>query len=195
LGLVHTAVSALEEGLEVAKIGRALIESWHDRIRRRLSLEACLRNIGIREFASTLLTAVVGPESCVFSQLGDGAIVIGGPSGYQPVFWPQSGEYASTTFFLTGDDYQEHLQVVESSEPPDTLAMFTDGLQHLALHFASRSAHGPFFAPMFTALRTAGNPEDLGDPLRQFLASPSVCDRTDDDKTLLLATRLALQLP
>ncbi|MGL4552961.1 MAG: PP2C family serine/threonine-protein phosphatase, partial [Gemmataceae bacterium] len=63
-----------------------------------------------------------------------------------------------------------------------------DGLQGLALHYATRTAHGPFFAPLFRALRGA-DPEELGDPMRAFLESPRVNGRTDDDKTLILAAR------
>jgi hypothetical protein len=59
----------------------------------------------------------------------------------------------------------------------------------LALSYASKSAHQPFFARMFAALRKVGDREDLVVPLRQFLDSPAVNDRTDDDKTLVLATR------
>ena len=68
-------------------------------------------------------------------------------------------------------------------------ALLTDGLQLLALNFAKRSAHTAFFAPFFTTLRAAPEPTDLVVDLRAFLDSSSVNSRTDDDKTLLLATR------
>jgi hypothetical protein len=83
----------------------------------------------------------------------------------------------------------EQVLEVRCGEPVDELALFTDGLQMLALHFASRSAHRPFFEPLFTTLREAANPEALGGPLREFLDSPAVNERTEDDKTLVLAIR------
>jgi hypothetical protein len=154
-----------------------------------LSLEACLRGLDLGDFASTLLTAIVGREATVFSQIGDGAIVFNDGSGYQTAVWPQSGEYVNTTYFLTGADWTERLGFRSVSGVVEELALLTDGLQPLALHYASRSVHAPFFDPMLAALRQAPCPEGLEGPLRLFLASPSVNDRTDDDKTLMLATR------
>ena len=45
---------------------------------------------------------------------------------------------------------------------------------------------------MFARLRreSAGEPEGLREELRAFLGSAPVNQRTDDDKTLVLATRL-----
>jgi len=70
------------------------------------------------------------------------------------------------------------------------VALLTDGLQMLALNFAARKPHAPFFEPLFTALRGAVSPDDLVVPLRAFLDSDAVNSRTDDDKTLVLATRV-----
>ena len=71
------------------------------------------------------------------------------------------------------------------------LALFTDGLQALALHFVSREVHAPFFEPMFERLRQEppGDAPGLEAELRAFLDSAEVNRRTDDDKTLVLATR------
>ena len=68
------------------------------------------------------------------------------------------------------------------------MALFTDGLQTLALDY-TRAAHSPFFAPMFAALSSETEPGGLLGPLSAFLESPAVNERTDDDKTLILATR------
>jgi len=43
---------------------------------------------------------------------------------------------------------------------------------------------------MFSRLRGEAEPERLLGELRAFLESPPVNQRTDDDKTLVLATRL-----
>jgi hypothetical protein len=69
------------------------------------------------------------------------------------------------------------------------VALFTDGLERLALRFDCRTPHIPFFDPLFRALRTASDLQSLNDGLRQFLASDSVQIRSDDDKTLILASR------
>jgi hypothetical protein len=159
------------------------------RVRGSLSLEACLLNLPLREFACTLLTAIVGEKSAVFSQIGDGVIVVQNGAGYRPVFWPQSGEYASTTYFLTGEGFEDQLAVRSLPGVVNELALLTDGLQPLALHYATKSVHAPFFQPMFQTLRQTDLVENLEQPLRQFLASGPVNERTDDDKTIILTSR------
>jgi hypothetical protein len=148
-----------------------------------------VRNVNRREFACTLLTAIVSDDGAVFSQIGDGVIVVAEDDRYQTVFWPQSGEYANTTFFLTGSDFEERLAFRSLGAPVLELALLTDGLQSLALHYASRAVHAPFFDPMFQSLRQAQDPEELEGPMKDFLHCKLVNDRTDDDKTLVLATR------
>ena len=59
----------------------------------------------------------------------------------------------------------------------------------LALRFADQSVHGPFFRQIFQALRAAEPASALQNPLHEFLTSTAVNSRTDDDKTLILATR------
>jgi protein phosphatase 2C-like protein len=186
---VQVACEALErEGPEAVRDPER-IRDWYRQVRRALEEEAARREVPLRELSCTLLTAVVGEHAAVFAQVGDGAIVVREGEGYVPIFWPQVGEYANATWFVTSADLEQVLQVA-SREPVDEVALFTDGLQMLALHFASRSVHRPFFEPLFAALRGAANPEDLVVPLRSFLDSPAVNERTDDDKTLVLAVRV-----
>ncbi len=186
---LDVASTALGNGLRVAEIARQQVLHWHEEARARLSGEAGLLNLEIGDYACTFLTAIVSHDAAVFSQIGDGAIVIGRDDGYQTIFWPQSGEYANTTFFLTGSDFAERLEVRSLDHDVDELALITDGLQPLALHYASRTVHSAFFAPMFESLRKADCPEELEGPLEEFLRSQAVNDRTEDDKTLVLATR------
>jgi hypothetical protein len=180
---------AIEDGLSVRDIEKSHIGRWYEHVRSYIAFEACIQNLPIREFACTLLVAIVGEQRAVFAQIGDGAIVINEDGLYRPVFWPQSGEYANTTTFVTADNYAETIACCSVERPVDDLALFTDGLQSLALHYATKSAHSPFFAPMFHSLRNAPAAEELVQPLKDFLSSPAVNDRTDDDKTLVLASR------
>jgi hypothetical protein len=145
-----------------------------------------------RDFSCTLLVALVGEARAVFFQLGDGAIVYRGADGaYVPALWPQTGEYANCTWFVTDDDAAERVQSA-AAERVHEVALLTDGLQGLALRFGTREAHGPFFEPMFARLRRESDDGSraLRKELRAFLGSAPVNRRTDDDKTLVLATRL-----
>jgi len=159
------------------------------RVRAALVSKAAELEVSVRELACTLLTAIVGPDSASLTQLGDGAIVIGAENAYHCAFWPDGGEYANQTNFLSEEDFGKHLLFSRLDERVDEIALMTDGLQRLALNFESRDAHSPFFAGFFSALRGAEQPDELYPDFITFLKSPKVNSRTDDDKTLILATR------
>jgi hypothetical protein len=142
-----------------------------------------------RDYASTFLMTIVGPMRSGFVQIGDGAIVVAREASLTPVFWPDSGEYINTTRFLTDEDATVHIHSTTLEEPVDRLAMFTDGLQQLALSFVTRTAHQPFFEPMLDAL-AKHDAAALEIELQRYLNSDPINMRTDDDKTLLLALRV-----
>ena len=127
-------------------------------------------------------------------QIGDGAIVVGTPDeGYRPVFWPQGGEYANETYFVTDAGAAAHLECAILTEPIVEIALLTDGLQRLALHYQTRQPTNRFSVPCSSAREhpEPGCPTVLVTALERLLASPAINQRTHDDKTLILATRLA----
>ena len=172
---------------------RTVAETLIERVRTALSQRATETGLPVREFACTLLCAVLADDHALFLQIGDGAIVIGTGDDYWPVFWPQAGEYANETYFATDTGAAARLEFATSVEPVAEIALLTDGLQPLALHYQTRQAHAPFFRPLFQRLRAAsapGCPADLQTALERFLDAPALNQRTHDDKTLILATRL-----
>lgn len=173
---------------------RDAVEAWFLGVHAAVAVRAAELDATPRDLACTLLLAVVGPDAAVFAQIGDGAIVVDAPEpvGYAPVFWPQSGEYANMTFFATEPEALSRLEVAFVRDRiVEDVALFSDGLQGLALRFDARAAHAPFFRPMFGQLcgRPTGDTPKLVAGLREFLDSPRINARTDDDKTLVLATR------
>jgi hypothetical protein len=188
----------LKQNPSLSDITRELISSWlDDCVRRDLHKYASVENLSVREFACTLLTAFIGTKTSIFFQIGDGAIVVADGDEYRPVSWPQNGEYANSTYFVTDDNALDNLQFHKlDASPIDEISLFTDGLQNLALKFDTRKAHTPFFRPLFARLRNErpGESELLTPLLQNFLNSPAVNERTDDDKTLLLATRRSAEI-
>lgn len=158
-------------------------------LREGLLREADARQVLPRALACTALVALVGPSTAAFAQLGDGAIVFRCEADLQTAFWPEPKEYANATDFLTDEQYAGALQFATSTSPVTQLAVLTDGLQRLALDFTARLPHPGFFRPLFDRLNTEPDPTVLAEPLRAFLESDRVNARTDDDKTLVLATR------
>lgn len=164
--------------------------SWCEDARTRILDAATAHDCRPREFASTLSAAIIGPESSYFFQIGDGAIVLGNETLYGVVFWPQQGEYANSTNFLTADEYAQQLEFLATLTPNcSNVALMTDGLERLALRFDIQTPHVPFFDPLFRALRSSADLDSLNQGLKGFLGSASVSHRSDDDKTLVLATR------
>jgi hypothetical protein len=183
-------LAAVEQAGEAAFVP-ALASDVLDGVRDRIERAALEREITPRELACTLLGAIVGPSKATYFQIGDGAIVSRRDGSLAPVFWPESGEYANMTYFVTDTKASEHLRC-EVQDATDEVAIFTDGLQRLALVFATEAAHEPFFEPMFKVLRASSDDQtdQLCAALERFLGSDVINERTDDDKTLILATRM-----
>lgn len=180
--------------LELAP-SREQIEDWVDSARARVLEKAAANDTTPRQLACTLLAAIVGENWAAFAQIGDGVIVFDGPQGYELAFWPDNGEYANTTRFLSEDDYRANLRIEIVERRVTELAILTDGLQMLALDFGQAKVHDPFFTPLFRTLKSGVDEEALRASLLEFMDSKRVNDRTDDDKTLLLATRSATDVP
>ncbi|HEX7968681.1 MAG TPA: protein phosphatase 2C domain-containing protein, partial [Stellaceae bacterium] len=136
----------------------------------------------------------IAEDRAVFFQIGDGAIVVSprhDRDGYGWVFWPQHGEFANTTNFVTQRDAANALEIEIRPGPIDEVALFTDGIERLVLDLRGKTAHAPFFRPLFRWLAGTKPSEksETSPALAQYLGSKQVCDRTDDDKTLVMATR------
>ncbi|MEO6584056.1 MAG: protein phosphatase 2C domain-containing protein, partial [Ferruginibacter sp.] len=148
----------------------------------------------LNEFSCTFLGCVLYQDNSVFFQIGDGIIVRNDNSGNFTTIWlPQNGEYSNTTTFLIDDIYFGNLKFKELDEKIDEIALTTDGLQILILNNDTNDIHQPFFLELFKWLRLANSPEQidiLGKKLQDYISSDIINDRTDDDKTLILATRL-----
>ena len=155
--------------------------------------QAIQSNERLRDFAATFLFIVATRSSAAALQIGDGLIVTQDDgNGWKWIFWPERGEYANTTRFLTDEDAFAEVQVHSFDCVPMDIALMSDGLESLALHYASKTAHEPFFGPMLKPLwaeEGCGEVQTLSETLRGFLTSPRIRQRTDDDLSLLIATR------
>lgn len=185
----RVAQSVSSADFDPVSIDRDAMLDWLTKVRCQLENEAKSRSVSTRELACTFLAAVVGQGWAFFAQVGDGAIVRQIDGEIRVVFWPEESEYANMTYFLTEDNFGAHLQFSRQDGPIEVLAILTDGLQRLVLDFATKEAHEPFFAPIFEDIARQDDPDPMTLALREFLGSTRVNDRTDDDKTLLLAAR------
>ena len=64
----------------------------------------------------------------------------------------------------------------------------------LALDYVNNQPHARFFKPLFATVLASQDQERLQQDLVAYLSSDRMNQRTDDDKSLLLATRIIEQL-
>lgn len=189
--IIELASNGLRTEIDFQLWDKQFATSWCVDIRERIQRKADELAIASRQLACTLLFAAIGPSSACFLQIGDGAIVVGEDALLRPVFWPQAGEYAAITNFLTDPAFAGLIEVTRIESSIANIAMFTDGIERLALRFHDRTVHSPFFDPLIRYVQAEGFSDQAFSDLRNFLDSPSVNQRTDDDKTLILACRVA----
>jgi hypothetical protein len=142
--ILESAVGFLSAGGQLRHLLRDDVLRWCDLARECVNYEAELRECEPRELASTLCAALIAPEYSCFFQIGDGAMVLRRQGVYGVVFWPQTGEYANSTNFLTGKQYQEQLEFVSVEGSCSDVALFTDGLERLALRFDDQTPMSHF---------------------------------------------------
>lgn len=161
-------------------------------VRTRIDELAASESLSPRDFACTFLGVLTCSFGTLALQLGDGGIVLDFGNGLVVPTIPMNGEYANMTHFVTDEDAMDRLQAIVFPEGACKVAVFSDGLQRLALNMADNSAFEPFFKSKFEILaRSASTQEDeVQRALHGFLDSEAVNQRTDDDKTLALAVRL-----
>jgi len=166
---------------------------WLDAVREAIVDRANEAERDMRDYACTMLFALVSVDVAVFLQVGDGVIVLNDQdSQWSWVFWPDRGEFANTTFFITDAAAADHLRFEHRRGFIRDIALLSDGIEPLVLHYASRTVHAPFFDRMFGPVRRSqvvGEDLALSQDLEGYLSSPVILERTDDDKTLVLATR------
>ena len=169
-----------------------MLSDWIDEVRDRIAAIAEKRDSTPRQFASTLAAVVSTPDETLTLHIGDSAVVGRRAEDWDVLCWPENGEYASTTYFVT-DDPEPRLNIARNAREYDAFALFSDGIGDLALSHHDQTASPQFFKPMLRPVDTApgtGRLPELSAKLGTYLAGQAICERTDDDKTLILISRV-----
>lgn len=179
--------------MSLSKIDRPFVLNWLKNLNAKIQEKADQEKIETKEFACTILAAIVDLDDAIFFQIGDGAIVVSelGSIDYGHMFWPQHGEFANQTNFLTQDNIAETLEFAYVKRTFETVSIFTDGIERLVLDFPSKSVHPPALRPILDWLAKCepSTDESSSAALIAYLSSDLINSRTDDDKTLVMATR------
>jgi hypothetical protein len=145
------------------------------------------KQIDTRQLATTLQVAVLGETAYAYGRVGDGGGV-GRRSGELIALAPAPANvFANETTFVTSPHAEP--EIVFETAPLSDCALFTDGLQHLAMHVASWTPHDPFFGPLFAFLRENPDVDFARDSLAAYLGTEKFHQRTDDDRALVIAVR------
>jgi len=157
-------------------------------VQNRLVDQAKSSDATVADFATTLIGVVVTPRAVVTAQIGDGAVVLEDAHGQLHLLsHMRFGEYLNETVFLTSKNALKHARFERWEGEVAHLAIFTDGLELLALQLPDAKPHPRFFQPLF---RFADSDEATVEQLEAFLRSERVRTRTDDDLTLVLVGRV-----
>lgn len=186
---VEAVRSGVQEGY--VSIG-VLADGAIQAARNSLQAKALEHGANIRDLATTLLAVVLTPSDGVAVQIGDGVIVSREENDWTLVIAPQHGEFVNTTRFLTDDDYTSAIVVQPLSPKTIDLVMLSDGLERLALDLPANTVFRPFFDGLLASIlpvQCIGESSELSGDLEKFLGSERVSSRTDDDVSIVLATR------
>lgn len=194
------ARAALRAVVESLKTPAALRDDTGAKAALKAALEAALKALTEEaktkqtkpgDLATTLLICVAGPDRLAAAQVGDGAVVYADGGGtLRALTKPAAGEYLNETVFLTSEGALDRAQIETWSGRAGQVALFSDGLQMLALKMPEAAPHTPFFKPLFGWLERVSDLPAARADLERLLRSPRIAERTDDDLTLLLARRM-----
>jgi len=159
-----------------------------EKVKKDLQELADENNYYLEDLACTLLVFIATPLNTMAMQIGDGFLVVRTPDGpYKLLFEPDKGEYANETTFVTSDSALKEMRVTLIEEPISFICASTDGLEKVAIKFSDYSPYDRFFNPLYAYLQETTEPKQE-EYLIPFLQLPDLNKRTDDDKTLLIAS-------
>jgi hypothetical protein len=139
-------------------------------------------------YAATLVAAVAWPGQGHFLHVGDGYAVARAAAA-QPseiVSLPENGEYVNETYFVTGQEWRQHLRTTEIDRTVASIVLMSDGAAPFAMAKGHQSLHRPFIDPVERYLDQVSE-TDGAQALASTLEDPRTDGITNDDKTLLIA--------
>ena len=196
--------ATLAANVAVNYLGRAILQykpnsvkAWKVIIRHSFELaravlikQALDQATILQDYATTLQIIVISNDWTVSALIGDGtAIGLVNNNSLVSLMAPQRGEYANATNFITNASLMDKLAVQVWPKSVSGVAVLTDGLLNLAVNEKGNTPFPQFFNPLFKFLDASESQQQAVNSLTQFLQSDRINQRTDDDKTLVLARR------
>ncbi len=175
---------------DISTLNKEVVLSWFLHFQNVINRVVRIYHIdSIKEFATTLLFALLSEKGNIFVQIGDGVIAKGDINDLNCVFEPQHGEYINTTYFATEKNISERFMFEFNSDKIKRLVMHTDGIEIISFNFALKKPHINFFNPIFAMLdefNKSGLDKNTSEFIYGFLDCERVKQKTDDDKTMVI---------
>lgn len=175
---------------DISTLNKEVVLSWFLHFQNVINRVVRIYHIdSIKEFATTLLFALLSEKGNIFVQIGDGVIAKGDINDLNCVFEPQHGEYINATYFATEKNISERFMFEFNSDKIKRLVMHTDGIEIISFNFALKKPHINFFNPIFAMLdefNKSGLDKNTSEFIYGFLDCERVKQKTDDDKTMVI---------
>lgn len=144
--------------------------------------------MGLIDFAATVVGAVCYHQSGVFFHIGDGAALafLQTPRGGAVISRPENGHFSCETYFYTMDDWKDSLRFT-SFEKAQSLMLMTDGVTGFAFKNGYAYLEKKFVEPIDSYLQTEKSSRRAKRALNNTLSAQTARRLNPDDKTLLWA--------
>ena len=152
------------------------------------ALEACAntREVALRKLAATLTVAVLTDAGVAQGAVGDSGAVFCFPDGsLRTLCQPYKGEYANETSFISDPQWENHFQV-DHTVGITAFLLATDGLLDVILR--GGRIDEAIVRPLLEFAAGMKAQKDAAANLADFLQSPRITRRVDDDVTLVLGS-------
>ncbi len=144
----------------------------------------------LRDLACTLIVVVMHKYNVAVAHIGDGAVVAETREGLKLISSPGDSEYANEVSPLTDKEWKKHLRVTTVISGVSGIMSFTDGLQRAALKPTPEGLipFDGFCDPLFSYVKEAKEVKEVENDIKSLLSSKKICENSEDDKTLVIAT-------
>ncbi len=147
---------------------------------------------------TTLLLAIITGSGLAAGNIGDGWLVVR-REGQEPqcLACPAPPEQANETFFLDSPGaLDDAVYDCVAADDIDALALMSDGAARFAVDLAKGTPSANLFKKLFAFGADSERARcEKEAELSEFLRSERVCTATDDDKTIVLAVKIAGREP
>lgn len=181
------ASAATIDSMDGAEAIQTMLAEAFETAAAALHQAASERGSDPREWATTLFVSIASPRWVSAYQIGDGAVVVDEGGRLVLLTVPAPGEFANETLFLETETL-DRARFTFRDHPPSHVVLFSDGLERLAVIESDRTPFEGFFRPILK-LAESGATTETERALEEFLLSERVSRRTNDDLTLIVASR------